>query len=90
MTALEECIFVEWRTNVSSIVNQGIQKHLLLREDDLLKVNFDEDLDIVLKEVKHLNLIGVLDIPKDVQEIYEKQDILWVSTNRSFNSLLGV
>ncbi|GAB0093903.1 hypothetical protein DMENIID0001_090950 [Sergentomyia squamirostris] len=79
MTSLGKCIFSEWETNVSIIVAVGIEKNLLIRQNDLLKVDFDEDLGIVLKEVKHLNLIGGFDIPKDVQEIYDKHDILWKS-----------
>ncbi|XP_059622514.1 dynein beta chain, ciliary-like [Phlebotomus argentipes] len=79
MTALGECIFAEWRDNVSSVVSKGIQKNLLLRQNDLLSINLDEDLEVVLKEVKHINLIGKADIPKDVLDIYAKQDIIWKS-----------
>lgn len=66
----DETLLEKWRTNVTETVKNGLNRPLLIRgRDTTLILNFDMELQEVLKEVKYLKQIGRFEIPEDTLEV---------------------
>ena len=79
MTSLEEYKMQkieEWGRDVESSSQAKLKLPLLRRDDEtrLLSVNFDKDLDKLLREVKYFLILG-LAVPDSALQIYKKAEV---------------
>ena len=67
----EESLFSEWSKIVPKLVDKGLSRSLLTRDQvSVLNLNFDPDLLAILKEVNYLKQMSHMDIPKIALEVY--------------------
>ncbi|XP_060520898.1 dynein beta chain, ciliary-like [Cylas formicarius] len=69
----EEIVFKDWCQQVPQQIVQGMSKFQLTRnEQKLLDVNFDRELEAILREVKYLRNMEIDNIPDDATELFKK------------------
>ncbi|MEE6466363.1 hypothetical protein FKM82_006924 [Ascaphus truei] len=74
----EDLAYEKWISEVDEVCEFNLDRPLIKRnpENGLLSVNFDAKLIAVLREVKYLQILSHIDIPKAALAIFEKREIL--------------
>lgn len=82
-------IFEEWCKYVPDQIEKSMSKFQLIRiESDLLiDVNFDKEMEAILKEVRYMNLMEIPNIPEEAQKLFEGSEELMV-TKQKFNRIM--
>ncbi|TPX70381.1 hypothetical protein SpCBS45565_g01824 [Spizellomyces sp. 'palustris'] len=70
----ERSIFTRWSDTITDESETNLQKPLLVREDGLLKVNFDPKVVALLREVRYFEALSVQPPPAAVA-VYSKSDV---------------
>ncbi|KNC98871.1 dynein beta chain, flagellar outer arm [Spizellomyces punctatus DAOM BR117] len=70
----ERSIFTRWSDTITDESETNLQKPLLVREDGLLKVNFDPKVVALLREVRYFEALTVQPPPAAVA-VYSKSDV---------------
>jgi dynein heavy chain len=73
LEAYENNLFNSWSVNIVDESEANLNKPLLIRENDLLKVNFDPKVVALLREVKYLGALSVTP-PTTAADIYSKSE----------------
>jgi hypothetical protein len=76
----EASIFGEWQSKIPTVLENKISKSLLsVDAEKLIYQNFDEELVHALKEIKHLKLMDIENIPQVALDFFALSEQLWVS-----------
>lgn len=73
LESFEANLFNSWSLNIVDESEANLNKPLLIRENDLLKVNFDPKVVALLREVKYLGALAV-NPPTTAADIYSKSE----------------
>jgi dynein heavy chain len=73
LESYESNLFNSWSMNIVDESEANLNKPLLIRENDLLKVNFDPKVVALLREVKYLGALAV-NAPTTAANIYSKSE----------------
>lgn len=74
----EDRIFDEWNRTVPQTITNGMNEHLILRDDkNLIHMNFVQTLSDVLNEVKYLKSIEKEGTPETALELFDLNNELW-------------
>jgi dynein heavy chain len=73
LDAYENSCFNTWGESISFESDINLQKHLYVRDKDLLRVNFDPKVVALLREVKYFGALTVK-VPAAADEIYCKAE----------------
>lgn len=73
LEAYEANVFTMWSANIIDESEANLHKPLLVRENELLKVNFDPKVVALLREVKYLGALSVAP-PQTAADIYSKSE----------------
>ncbi|KAK4884824.1 hypothetical protein RN001_001095 [Aquatica leii] len=75
-------VLSEWNQSVPNVISTSISKMHLLRVDNLLKLNFDAELDAALKEVRYLKYLEITDIAPEAMSLFNRSEELFNSTQQ--------
>lgn len=78
LTDFETQIYLQWTTSVGKQILNNMKMNVLVRQpDNLLMLNFSDELNTTLSEVRYLKAMEVDNIPKDTIDLYDLVDPLW-------------
>ncbi|GFU22099.1 dynein beta chain, ciliary [Trichonephila clavipes] len=76
-TRLANDVFHKWSDGIPHLLKEKLHQPLVLRESDSIVVNFDDQLETVIREVKHLiRLRGESCLPEEALFFYRQRDQL--------------
>lgn len=79
--AMEHDIFTNWANKVADISNTHLSKSLLtIREDRLLDINFDPELNALLRETRYMIIMKRTDLPQEAIDLYDRTQYFFEST----------
>ena len=73
LESFENGVFTAWSSTIVDESEVNLHKPLIIRENDLLKVNFDPKVVALLREVKYLGALTVTP-PTAASDVYSKSD----------------
>jgi dynein heavy chain, axonemal len=74
----EKQIFTEWCGNIPPIIEENLSRSLLLASPEkVLSLNFVNELVVALKEIKHMKLMNLIDIPETALNFFALAEPLW-------------
>lgn len=74
LEAYEQTVFTRWASTIVDDSEQNLNKPLLVRENSLLRVNFDPKVVALLREVRYFEALSVAP-PPTAAEIYSKAEV---------------
>jgi dynein heavy chain, axonemal len=74
LDSFESSIFNKWAESIIDESEANLNKPLIVRQDDLLNVNFDPKVVALLREVKYFEALGVKS-PETAANIYAKAEV---------------
>lgn len=85
---LRKDILLYWVQEVKKHIKEGMEFTLLAKDEKGdLSVNFNLNLKNALKDTKYI-LLMELAVPEDIKQFYEKEERLWVRTQRKEKKVL--
>ncbi|GFU37059.1 dynein beta chain, ciliary [Nephila pilipes] len=76
-TELADDVFHRWSDGIPDLLKEKLHQPLIIREMDSIVVNFDDQLETMIREVKHLiRLRGESCLPKEALSFYRQRDQL--------------
>lgn len=75
----EDQTFNSWSKRVSPEIIINLKNNLLIKNDNLLDLNFDPNLVAALKEVRYLKAIGKGPIPDEALKLFDLSNKLWTA-----------
>ena len=86
LTYYEEDVFMNWYSSISNKVADSLNKTLIIRKEDTIRVNFSYDLSSLLREVGYLKKeFPYRDYPETAEELFKRE-----ATFRSFTRSLDI
>ena len=86
LTYYEEDVFMNWYSSISNKVADSLNKTLIVRKEDTIRVNFSYDLSSLLREVGYLKKeFPYRDFPEIAEELFKRE-----ATFRSFTRSLDI
>ncbi|GFQ87871.1 dynein beta chain, ciliary [Trichonephila clavata] len=74
---LADDVFHKWSDKIPHLLKEKLHQPLILRENNSIVVNFDDQLETVIREVKHLiRLRGESCLPEEAHSFYRQRDQL--------------
>ncbi|KAL1512674.1 hypothetical protein ABEB36_002231 [Hypothenemus hampei] len=78
LTAEQNRLLQEWFAKLPEQIQHSISKYQLIRNDKgLLELNFDKELQAILREIKYLKSMEIEDLPATAEELFGKADELF-------------
>ncbi|KAF2900340.1 hypothetical protein ILUMI_05842 [Ignelater luminosus] len=69
----------EWLKYVPEQIAKSLGKTQLLRVNDMLVLNLDKELEAILREVKYMKILDILNIAPEAQTLFERNEELFKS-----------
>ncbi|XP_031327312.1 dynein beta chain, ciliary-like [Photinus pyralis] len=79
LDAEEARVLSLWSQSIPSQITASLSKMQLFKSGEQISVNFDKELEAILREVKYMKLLGIENIPEVALALYERNEELFIS-----------
>lgn len=81
-------VFGKWCSEIPKQIEESMAKYELMRKkDNLISLNFDDELVAALREIKYMKFLEIPDIPEEALELFAKLELLFECQQR-FNRIV--
>ncbi|CAH1116455.1 unnamed protein product [Phaedon cochleariae] len=76
----QKMIFEDWCKYVPHQIEESMSKFQIIKlPSKLISVNFDKELQAILREVKYMRLMEIADVPEEARKLFADSENLWAS-----------